>query len=90
MDTQEHYKDYAVPITQMKEITKRGGTFKIVFRRKDGKLRIIHRAILRKQSLGDTDSRSAYKIQLLNMDSMEARSAYIPLIVSLNDKPIIL
>ena len=90
MDNQGHYSDYAEPITLMKELTLRGGTFKISFRKKNGKPRVIHRAQIRKQPRTKDDNLSAYKIQLIDKDREELRSAYIPLILAVNDKPIIL
>ena len=90
MDNQGHYSDYAEPITLMKELTLRGEPFKISFRKKNGEPRVIHRALIRKQPLSKDDQRSAYKIQLIDKDRDELRSAYIPLILAVNDKPIIL
>lgn len=90
MNQGAHYSDYAQPISHMKELTARNTPFKVVFRKKDGSLRMIYRALLRKQSIGAGDKTSAYKIQLLDLDQDEPKSAYIPLLISVNDKKIIL
>ncbi|UOY07714.1 hypothetical protein L0P88_03985 [Muricauda sp. SCSIO 64092] len=90
MNQGDHYSDYAQPISQMRAWTANNTPFKVVFRKKDGSMRLVNRALLRKQSIGANDRTSAYKIQLLDLDQDKPRSAYIPLLISVNDKKIIL
>ena len=84
------YKDYAEPIKLMKVHTSEGIPFKLEFRKKNGERRLIANALLRKQSLGEHDSKSQYKIQYYDLDNESPGSCYIPLILAVNDKKIIL
>lgn len=91
MVNQEAYKDHERPITLMRKLTAEGVPFKLEFRRKrDGKRRIVHRTLLRPQSLGKHDRNSRYKLQYIDVDNEQMGSVYIPLILSVNDKKIIL
>lgn len=91
MGNQEVYKDHERPITLMRQLTVQGIPFKLEFRRKrDGKRRVVHRALLRPQSLGTVDRNSKYKLQFIDRDTDQMGSVFIPLILSVNDKKIVL
>lgn len=90
MSNDNHYDNYADPITEMRRLSAIGQPFKLRFVKKNGQERIIRQAILRKQSLSRDDTRSAYKLQGIDQEHEAMFSCYIPLIKAFNDKPIIL
>lgn len=84
------YKDFQDPITEMRRLTEQGIAFRLEFRKKNGERRIIDRALLRPQSIGKYDRNSAYKLQFIDQVNDTLGSCFIPLILSLNERKIIL
>mgnify|MGYP006909076382 CR=1 FL=1 len=74
----------------MHQLTANNKPFKLVFKKIDATIKIVPKALLRKRTHSSTDSNSAYKFNYLDVDKDECKSAYIPLLLSVNDKKIVL
>ena len=86
----ECYTDYQSPISEMQRLSKLTKPFKLEFKKVDGTKRIIYKALLRGQSQSNQDKNGPYKIQFFDVDNEQMGSCYIPFILALNDKKILL
>ncbi|CAM1357663.1 hypothetical protein [Tenacibaculum halocynthiae] len=87
---QEHYNNYEAPITSMRKLSEVGIPFSFSHRKEDGTVSLIRKATLRPQSSSKIDRNAKYKLQYTNLETKELRSCYIPLMLSFNNKPIII
>lgn len=90
MDGHLTYHDYEAPITEMQRLSSINQPFKLEFRKADGSRRIILKALLRGQAHAKHDANGPYKLQFIDTNNDQMGSCFIPLILALNDKKIVL
>ena len=82
------YTNYSAAFSDMQRLTQLNTPFKLVYRRVDGSLNIVVRALLRKQTPKHKDSKASYKFNYIDQQNDQLGTAYIPLLLSVNDKQI--
>lgn len=87
---QDVYNNYEQPITIMKRLSEMNIPFAFSHLKLDGSVSRIRKAELRPQSMSSKDKFSRYKLQYTNIETGEKRSCYIPLLLTLNNKQILL
>ena len=85
-----NYNNYAKAFDDMLNATSLNEPFKLSHRRIDGTIKVVHKALLRKQTDSRIDSMGSYKINYIDVTNNEMGTCYIPLILSINNKQIIL
>lgn len=90
MNKVDQYKSYDAAFNDMKSMTAINAPFKLVFVKEDGKLKIVPKALMRKRTPVSKDSMSPYKFNFVDVTQDAFGSAYIPCLVSVNDKQIVL
>ncbi|TXE18626.1 hypothetical protein ES692_06165 [Psychroserpens burtonensis] len=84
------YSTYESAFNDMLELTKANAPFKLAFVKQCGAIKIIAKALLRKQTPSSKDKNGSYKFNLIDTVNDNYVTAYIPLIQSVNDKTIVL
>jgi len=82
------YNSYEGAFSEMIELTMTETPFKVAFVKVDGSVKIISKALLRKQTPTSKDINGAYKFNLVDTVNNNYVTAYIPLLTSVNDKQI--
>ena len=86
----EIFTSYSQAFELMQKATQLNEPFKLVHRKIDGSIKVIPKTLLRKQTDSRIDSQGSYKANYIDVTSDNYGSCYIPLIMSVNDKEIIL
>lgn len=87
---QQQYNNYSDAFKEMQRLTSLNKPFKLVFKKLNGNTKIVPHALLRKQTHSSNDTMSAYKFNYVDMDKDDYKSAYIPLLLSVNDIKVVL
>lgn len=82
------YTSYADMFRDMHDLTSINEPFKLVFRKVDGSIKIIPKTIIRKQTPKGKDQNASYKFNYIDVVNDQCGTAYIPLLLSVNDKQI--
>ena len=82
------YTNYRDAFSDMQMHTELGTPFKLTYRRVDGSLNIVTKALLRKQTPKHKDSKASYKFNYIDQQNDQLGAAYIPLLLAVNDKQI--
>lgn len=90
MNKVDQYKSYEAAFSDMKSLTALNTPFKLVFIKEDGAIKIVSKALIRKRTPIAKDSMSPYKFNFIDVTQDAFGSAYIPSLLSVNDKKIVL
>lgn len=82
------YSTHEQAFSDMNNHTKVNEPFKLSFRKDNGQIKIVSKALLRKQTPTNQDKNGAYKFNYIDVVNDNMGSAYIPLLLSVNDKEI--
>ncbi|WP_156133241.1 hypothetical protein [Lacinutrix sp. Hel_I_90] len=72
----------------MHRLTELNTPFKLSYRRVNGTIRIVPSALLRKQTPKHKDAMAPYKFNYIDQQNDQLGTAYIPLLIAVNDKQI--
>jgi len=84
------YTSHEQAFNDMLSFTKANESFKITFRKVNGDIKVVPKTLLRKQSPSSVDSNGAYKFNYIDQSNDTMGNAYIPLLMAVNDKQIII
>lgn len=84
----EAYSTHEQAFSDMSNHTKLNQPFKLMFRKENGDIKIIPKALLRKQTPTSKDKNGAYKFNYIDVVNDNMGSAYIPMLMAVNDKEI--
>lgn len=82
------YISYEHAFNDMKNSTVLNQPFKMVFIKENGSKKVVAKALIRKQTPTSNDEYGAYKFNYIDVVNDTMGSAYIPSLVSINDKEI--
>lgn len=89
MDKSTVYNNYQEAFNDMHHHTELNEPFKLTFRKaSDASIKIIPKTLLRKQTPTANDKNGAFKFNYIDVINDECGSAYIPLLLAVNDKQI--
>lgn len=83
-----HYHNHADAFNDMHRLTALNEPFKLTYRRVDGSVDIIPETLLRKQTPTSKDRNGAYKFNYIDKQDDRLGTAYIPLLMAVNDKKV--
>ena len=84
------YSSHALAFSEMDRLTALNQPFRLAFRKANGDMKLIEKALLRKQTPTAKDIQARYKFNYFDVLNDQLGSAYIPLLLSVNDTKIIL
>lgn len=84
------YSSYEQAFDYMVQMTKNNNPFKVSFVKENGEVKIIPKALLRKSTPSSADKNAQFKFNLIDTVNSNYATAYIPLLLSVNDKRIVL
>lgn len=90
MSNKETYNSYGAAFDEIKRLALLQESFKLTHVRTDGSIKIVSQCLLRKQTPSMKDKNGAYKFNYIDKQNDEYGTAFIPLLLSVNDKPIII
>ena len=85
-----NFSNYSEAFSVMHRLTEVNEPFKLTFVKSDGSIKVVASAILRKQTPKSKDSNGPYKFNYIDTINDNYGSAYIPMLLSVNDRKIIL
>ncbi|MFC0605894.1 hypothetical protein [Winogradskyella pulchriflava] len=84
------YTSYSEAINEMIRLTELSTPFKLKFIKTNGTIKLIHKALLRKQTPTTQDANGSYKLNYIDQADDNLGNCYIPLITEVNDRKIII
>ncbi|WP_422105584.1 hypothetical protein [Winogradskyella sp.] len=84
------YSNYQQIVGEMQRLTEANEPFTIKHIKIDGSIRIVNKALLRKQTPKSKDSKAQYKLNYIDTQQDVCGACYIPLLCSLNNKKVII
>jgi hypothetical protein len=84
------YSNYQEVVHEMQRLTELNTPFSFSFVKSNGSMRVVNKALLRKQTPSSKDSKGQHKLNYIDVTEDTHGNCYIPLLCSLNNKNIVI